>query len=129
RDLDDAQAVVARVVEQHLRPEHVGGDELGGTEDRAVDVRLGGEVDDRLAAGGGVGDRLRVGDVSLPELVLDALEVGPVPGVGQLVEDDDVLAGRGETADEVRADEAGSTGDQNPHAYTVTARSRSRARR
>ena len=39
---------MARVVEQHLRAENVGEDELGRAEDRAVDVRLGSEVDDRL---------------------------------------------------------------------------------
>ena len=84
--------MVPRVVEQHLRAEHVGEDELGRAEDRAVDVRLGGEVDDRVAAGGRARDGLRVGDVALVELVLDALEVRPVAGVGELVEHDDLLA-------------------------------------
>ena len=109
---------VARVVEQHLRAEHVGEDELGRAEDRAVDVRLGGEVDDRLAALRRARDRVRVGDVALVELVLDAFEVRAVARVGQLVEDDDVVAARGEATDEVRADEPGAAGDENPHRLT-----------
>ena len=46
------------------------------------------------------------------ELVLDAVEVRAVAGVGQLVEDDDLVARRREPAHEVRADEAGAAGDE-----------------
>ena len=98
--------MLPRVVEQHLRPEHVGEDELGRAEDRPVDVRLGGEVDDRVDAVGGARDRVGVGDVALVELVLDALEVRAVAGVRQLVEDGDLVARRGEPAHELGADEA-----------------------
>ena len=108
------------VVEQHLRPEHVGEDELGGAEDRTVDVRLGGEVDDRVAALGRARDRVGVGDVALVELVLDAFEVGAVARVGQLVEHDDVLAVLGQAPHELRADEAGATGDENAHGRSLT---------
>jgi len=62
-----------------VRPEDVRPDEVSGLEDGAIDVRLGGEVDDRLAAGAGLGDGLRVRDVPLVELVGDALEVRRVP--------------------------------------------------
>ena len=86
-----------------------------GLEDRAVDVRLGGEVDDRLDALARARDHLGVGDVTLVELVPDALEVGRVPGVGELVEHDDVLARLGEPPHEVAADEPGAAGDQDPH--------------
>ena len=89
-----------------------------GPENRAVDVRLGGEVDDRVAALRRRGDRVRVGDVALLELVLDALEVRPVPGVRQLVEDDDLVPAASEAADEVRADEAGAAGDEHAHRRT-----------
>ena len=37
-------------------------------------------------------DRLGIGDVALVELVLGALEVVAVPRVGELVEDDDLVA-------------------------------------
>ena len=67
-------------------------DELARAEDRAVDVRLRGEVDDRLAACRGGRDGVGVGDVTVVELVRDAFEVGPVAGVGQPVEDDDLVA-------------------------------------
>ena len=66
-------------------------DELLWPEDRPVDVRLSGEVDDCLAARAGAGDGVRVGDVADDELRTGALEVRRIPGVGQLVEDDDVL--------------------------------------
>ena len=78
-------------------------------------MRLGGEVDDRLAAGGGLGDRVGIADVALEELDVGALEVGAIAGVGQLVEDDDVLARCGETLREMRADEAGAAGDEHAH--------------
>ena len=55
-------------------------------------MRLRGEVDDGLAAGCGGRDGLGVGDVAVVEVVRDAVEVGPVAGVRQPVEDDDVVA-------------------------------------
>ena len=57
----------------------------------------------------------RVGDVALVELVVDAGEVRAVAGVGQLVEDDDLVPRLREAADEVRADEAGAAGDEDAH--------------
>ena len=63
-------------------------------------------------------DRVGVGDVALMELVLDALEVRAVAGVGQLVEHDDLVAGRRETANELRADEPGAAGDEHAHRAT-----------
>ena len=114
RDLDEPLPRLAQMLEQDLRPAELGAAELLGAEDRPVDVRLGGEVHDRVAAARGAGDVLRLGDVALLEL--DAVrQVGAVPGVGQLVEDDDVLAGAQQPLDEVRADEAGATCDEDPH--------------
>jgi predicted ABC-type transport system involved in lysophospholipase L1 biosynthesis ATPase subunit len=49
------------------------------------------------------------------ELRARPVEVGRVPGVGQLVEDDDVLAGCDEPLDEMRADEARAAGHENAH--------------
>jgi predicted ATPase/class 3 adenylate cyclase len=87
-------------------------------------VRLGREVDDRLAASGGVGDRIRVGDVALAELVLDAVEVRAVAGVRQLVEHDDVVVAGREPPHEVRADEPGPAGDEHAHGNTLPAAGR-----
>ena len=58
-----------------------------GIEDRAVDVRLGGEVDDRVGLGHQRPDDGRVGDVAADEaqpgglarVVQDRLQVGPLP--------------------------------------------------
>ena len=61
-----------------------------------------------------------VGDVALVEVVLDPLEIRPVAGVGELVEHGDLVAGPDEPADELRADEARSAGDEHTHAREGT---------
>ena len=70
-----ADAGVARRLQQHEGAEDVGEDELAGRLDRAVDVGLGGEVDDGVAACDGFGDDAGIGDVALDEL--EALSVKP----------------------------------------------------
>ena len=51
-----------------------------------------------------------------PGAVLDVGEVLLAAGVGELVEDDDLVAVLGDAlADEVRADEAGSAADEQLH--------------
>ena len=119
RNVHEPDLGVAHVVEQHLGAEHVGEDELSRAEDGPVDVRLGRKVDDRVAALRRARDGVGIDDVALVELVLDALEVGAVPGVGELVEHHDVLAPLGQMPDEVRADEARAAGDENAHRYRV----------
>ena len=83
-------------------------------------MRLGGEVDDRVAPGGRLGDRLGVADVADDELDADALEVRRVAGVGQLVEHAHLVAGGQEPLDEVGADEPGPAGDQHAHRAQAT---------
>src|SRR6185295_6347356 len=101
------------------------GDEVGGAEDGAVDVALGGEVHHRVHARHGGGDLGGVADVALddpqPRGVEHRGEVGQRPGVGQQVQHDDLAvgerrvdAGQG-SADEVGADETGAAGDQYAH--------------
>ena len=70
-----ADAGVAGGLEQDEGAEDVGLDELAGGLDRAVDVGLGGEVDDRVAAVERRRDRVAVGDVGddqLEALVVEA---------------------------------------------------------
>ncbi len=86
--------MLARPLEQDVRPEHVGLDEVGRAEDRAVDVRLGGEVDDGVAALAGLRDDVGVADVALDESDVAAVEVRRVAGVRELVQHDHVLTGR-----------------------------------
>ena len=109
----------ARGLEEDVRARHVRVDERAGAVDRAVDVRLGGEVQDgaRPVRLEDRPHRGRVGDVGLDEdeagVALAFGKAGAVAGVGQLVHDDD--AGRGlleRVADEVRADETGAAGDE-----------------
>ena len=98
-------------------PEDVGADEGLGIHDGAVDVRLGGEVDDGVGGvGDGVAHGLSVGDVGADELVSlvgDAIEVLEVAGVGQEVDIDDADVGAlvEDDADETGADEAGASRD------------------
>ena len=99
-----------------------GREERLGIEDRTVDVRLGGEVDDRVGAIDQWPDDGRVGDVAADEaepggllrVVADRGEIGLVAGVGQLVDDGDLgaVAARQDIADVARADEPGTTGDE-----------------
>ena len=101
----------------------MGADERVGLGDRAIDVRLGGEVDHRVDAVDRLGDRVGVLDRAVHEGVLDVLEVLAPPGVGQLVEDDDLVAAVAHAhAHEVRADEAGAATDQELHAGTLSER-------
>ena len=105
-------------VEEGVGAVDVGQDELAGVVDRPVDVGLGGEVDDGLDAGEEAADQVPVADVAEDEfvagVVLDVLEVVEVPGIGQLVQVDDLrlLVAAEEEADEVAADEARPARDE-----------------
>ena len=104
RDLQEARAAGrdAAGLEQDVDADDPGRQERLGIEDRAVDVRLGGEVDDRVGAVDQRPDDGRVGDVAADEaepggllrVVTDRAEVGLVAGVGQLVEDGDLVPSR-----------------------------------
>jgi hypothetical protein len=93
-------------------------------------VGLGREVDDRVTAGERLTNGLLVGDVGLHEAtaatvdqILDRLDA---PCVGELVEHHDLVAGvvLQNLTREVGADEAGTAGDEQPHARApVCARS------
>ena len=110
-----ANAAVARRLEQHEGAEDVGLDELARRVDRAVDVGLRGEVDDRIAALDRGRHGVAVGDVAHGQLNPvrgQALEVLAAARVGQLVEHaNGVLRVRIEAPSNVcGADEAGATG-------------------
>ena len=75
-------AGVAGGLEQDVGPEDVGLDEGVGLVDRAIDVGLGGEVDDRVAAVDRPRDRVAIGDVGLDELDLPVRRAGAGSRVG-----------------------------------------------
>ncbi len=120
RDLDESRARAANLLEQDLRPEELRPAEIGGAEDRAVDVRLGREVDDRIAIGGGLGHRGRVADVRDDDVDAGSVEVGRVARIGQLVEHAHVVARRLEPLGEMGADEPGPAGDEHAHGPKAT---------
>ena len=88
--------------------------------DAAVNVRFGGKIDygAGLMLGEEFGDEVEVADVALDEAVarvaLHRGQVLEVAGVGQRVEVDDGLGQLGQPVeDEVAADEAGATSNEN----------------
>src|SRR6266566_2852176 len=115
RDLNEAQAVLPRVVEENVGAQDIRLDELSGAEDRAVDMGLCREVEDRLTARGYPCKHVAVGDGPLNELDVGAIEVRPIARVGELVEHDNLVASGGQAFSAVRADEPGSAGNENTH--------------
>ena len=108
-------AVLAGPLEEHVRAEHIGVDELARANDRAIDVRLGGEVHAHLAVLTGPRHRLGINDIPFDQLVADAVEVGPITRVRQLVEDYDVVPGRDEPLYEMAANEPAAACDKDSH--------------
>jgi hypothetical protein len=117
RDLEVAgDAALADGVEQHAGADHVGAGEGVLVGDRAVHVRLGGEVDDRVDALGQLQHEVAILDRAHDQLDVVGQVLAPA-GVGQLVEHNHVVL----VLDEVdigRADEAGGAGDEQPHTRT-----------
>ena len=115
-------------LQEHMHAVHPGPQEGGRVEDGPVDVRLGGEVDDRVGIRDERPHRRSVRDVAAHEgearrllrVGLHGREVRAVAGIGQLVEDGDARAvtSRQEVANVAAADEASSTGDEEPRAGT-----------
>ena len=135
RDVDEAAAAVADPLEQEVRAEDVGLDEVAGLHDRAVDVRLGGEVDDRVAALGRARDRIGVADRAVHEAVAlvvgDVGQVGRVAGVRERVEvhDLDVVMAPQQPPHEMRADEPAAAGHEDPsHVPSALARAARQSR-
>ena len=101
-DLQEARLTGRRParLQQDVDADDAGPQERLGVEDRAIDVRFGGEVDDAVGLGDERPDGVGVGDVAAHEAeARGLLRVGPdgrqvrlVPGVRQLVEDGDVRA-------------------------------------
>src|SRR6266481_5248628 len=97
----------------------IGADEIIGTVDGAVDVALGGEVNNgaRLFAPQQVAQEITIDDVALLETIvcvrLDGTQVVEIARVGQLVEIQDAGRFRGDPLEnEVRANKARATGDE-----------------
>ena len=105
-------------VEHDLGAEHVGVDEGGRVHDRPVDVALGREVHDavgRVCFERGLDGR-PITDVGPHEGVvrirLDLAQILEVASVGQHVEVHDSITAFEQQTNEVRADEAGTAGDE-----------------
>ena len=114
RDLHEPRTRVAHVLEQHLRPAKLGAAEVLRREDRTVDVGLGGEVDDRLAAARRAGNVGGLRNVALVKVDV-CRKIRAVARIGQLVEHDDIVACEQQPLGEMRADEARAACDEDAH--------------
>lgn len=107
------------LVQQDVHADYVRMHEGIGGEDAAVDVRLGGEIDDSVDVVllENAADGATVGDVGALEaivlLVVDGQQIVTVAGVSQLIQHDDVVVGIGldHIAREGAADEPRCAGD------------------
>ena len=124
-------------VQQCLRPDDIRQDEVLGSCNRPVHVRLGREVDHHVMAGHHLIQDRTVADVPLDERVAgvlrDSSKIRQVAGVGELVEhphalDLDTQAAIEQAPHVVRADEAGSAGDEVLHAGILGTRVRPQGR-
>ena len=114
-------------IEQSLRADHVGDNEVLRSVDGPVDMGLSGEVDDHVVPGEHLVEQVPVADISMDEgvarVVGDGGEVRLVAGVGELVEHrhagalvpEGVVGPGHQFANEMRADEARGPGDQVAH--------------
>ncbi len=111
--------VLADGLEQGEGAHEIGLHERCGVRQGVVVVGFGGEVHHQIGVGDEPVNQLGVGDVTFDEgdRVGDGVEGGAVAGVGELVEHGDLRVGsfRDGLMDEVRADETGTTGDEQPH--------------
>ena len=103
----------ARDLEKHEGAGNIGFDHGRRIVDAAVHVRLGGEMNDSLAARHGHFDGLRIANITLNEDAMgiagEGIQVREVSGVRQFVEVNDgvVLGQAQDMSDEIRSDEAG----------------------
>ena len=91
-----------------MRVDAVGPDWVG---DDIVDVRDRCQVDDRVASPDSAARDLAIGDVAADRCV----RPGRMMARGDEVEDDRLVAAGGEDIENMRADESGAAGDENPH--------------
>ncbi len=86
-------------LEQRVHANDPGAQERRGVKDRPIDMRLGSEVDDRVLVDHQLVDERGVGNITLdepvavarPGLRVEPFQVGQGAGVGELVEDGDVV--------------------------------------
>ena len=112
--------MLARSFEQDEGAERVSADEGVGFGDRAVNVRFGGEVYDRVNASDRVGNGRWILNRAVDEAVLYAFKVLFAPGVGELVEHRHFVAVFAYArTDEVGADKPCAAADQKFHLSTL----------
>ena len=112
--------MLARSFEQDKGSERVCADEGVGFGDRAVNVRLGSEVDYCVDAGDRVGHGGWILNRAVDEAVVNVLQVLLATGVGELVEHRYFVAVFGYArTDEVGADKSCATADQKFHLSTL----------
>ena len=113
-----AAPVVGRGLKQRHRPLHVGGDEVHGTVDRAVDMGFGGEMDHRMRPryGKDATHRAPVSDIGMFQAVVRRIQRRTdglrMSRIGQQVQGHDLFAGFHQPPHHTGADEARPAGHQ-----------------
>src|SRR5690606_17575914 len=117
-----AEPVGACIFQQAVGADDIGLDECCRAIDRAVDMRLGGQVHDGvwLELAQRRDDALGIGNIGLNEAIpwacIDLGQRFQIAGIGQLVEVEHLVLGvLNQMADQRRSDEAGSAGNKNAH--------------
>jgi HAD superfamily hydrolase (TIGR01509 family) len=114
--VDEAAGTVApHGLEKHEDAIHVSLNKLAGVQQRAIDMRLGCEIDNGVEASNRIVNCFRIADVALHEGVawsaFETSKVGRVPRVGELVEDTDAFVSPlDEKSGKRTADETGPSG-------------------
>jgi hypothetical protein len=96
-DLEQSQAIGSGGIQQGHDADHVRPGKCPGIEQRAINVRFGGEVDNRVDIPSDLPDQISIGNVALnkaePSIVAHVVQVRQIPGVGQQVEAKDFVEG------------------------------------
>jgi hypothetical protein len=121
---EDPGSVFVGLLEDDLRASDVGGQAPEGVVHDELDAHGGGQVEDGLAPPDHVVDHVRIEDRSQDELEIglaqEVLDVRVATG-GEVVQGHDGMALFQQVVGQVRGDEAGASGDEDPHRPKVTA--------
>ena len=108
-------------LEEYVCAEHIGVNELSRTEYRPIDMGLRSEVDADVAAIPRAAHNVTVSDITLNEVMQDAVEIRAISRVRELVENHDGVAAAHEAFNKTATDEAASSRNEHAHTWMLAA--------